>query len=430
MAKKPTYEELERRVKKLEKEAKERRGVEATLRENEKQMRSIVDNSPEMILQFDTNLNILWGNKTAHDINPDCLGKPCYEAYVGIKEPCEGCLCEKSMETGKIEIGTIYQPAMKGVRGESYWECIGVPLKDSEGKITGGNKIARNVTERKQVEEALRKSENKYRTLLEHLPQKIFHKDRNSVYLSCNENLARDFKIKPEEIKGKTDHEFFPKKLAKKYRADDKRIIGSGKTEDIEEKYVQDGKEIWIHTVKTPIKDEKGNVTGILGIFWDITPRKRAEKALREREAALKIRTNELEEVNSALRILLKQREEDKRELEEKVLLNIKKLVVPHAQKLKNSGLDAKQMGYLSVFESSLNDITAPLVHKLSSKFLGLTPAEIQTAHLVKEGKTTKEIAGLLNVSPLTIESRRKDIRIKLGIKNRKASLRSHLLSM
>ncbi len=125
--------------------------------------------------------------------------------------------------------------------------------------------------DRKQAEEALRMSEGKYRMLLENLPQRIFYKDRNSVYVSCNENYARDLHIKSDEIRGKTDYEFYPKVLAEKYRADDKRIMTSGRTEDIEEKYVKDGRELIIHTVRTPIRDEKGNVNGILCIFWDIT---------------------------------------------------------------------------------------------------------------------------------------------------------------
>jgi len=137
----------------------------------------------------------------------------------------------------------------------------------------------------REAEEALLESENKYRTLLETLPQKIFHKDRDSVYVSCNENYSRDLGVKPDEIQGKTDYAFFPKALAEKYVADDRRVMASGRTEEIEEKYLQDGQEIWVQTVKTPTRDEKGHITGVLGIFWDTTDRKRAEEALRESEA-------------------------------------------------------------------------------------------------------------------------------------------------
>ncbi len=152
-------------------------------------------------------------------------------------------------------------------------------LKKTTTSILNLNK---EIAERKKVEETLRKSENKYRTLLENLPQKIFFKDQNSVYISCNESYARDLKIKPEEITGMTDYDFHPKELAEKYRADDKKIMKSAETEDIEEEYIQNGKKVFVHTVKTPVKDGKGNVVGILGIFWDITERKKAEEALWE----------------------------------------------------------------------------------------------------------------------------------------------------
>ncbi len=140
--------------------------------------------------------------------------------------------------------------------------------------------LQEEITERKLTEEALRIRERDYRMLLENLPQRIFYKDRNSVYVSCNENLARDLHIKPEEIVGKTDYDIHSKELADKYRADDKRIIESGKAEDIIERYMKNGKERIIHTIKIPIKDEQGNIIGVLGSFLDIT-----EKAALEREA-------------------------------------------------------------------------------------------------------------------------------------------------
>jgi PAS domain S-box-containing protein len=141
------------------------------------------------------------------------------------------------------------------------------------------------LTERKRAEEKLRESERKYRTLVENIPEKIFYKDVNSVYVSCNNNYANDLKIKPEEISGRTDYDFYPKDLAEKYTADDKRIIESGQTESIEERYIQDGQERVVQTFKTPVIDEEGNKAGVLGVFHDITERKRAEEKLRESEA-------------------------------------------------------------------------------------------------------------------------------------------------
>jgi diguanylate cyclase (GGDEF)-like protein/PAS domain S-box-containing protein len=126
----------------------------------------------------------------------------------------------------------------------------------------------------------LEASEMRYRTLVDHLPHKVFIKDRNSVYVSCNEPYARDLRIPATEIAGKTDFDFYPPELAEKYRADDRRIMELGATEEIEEDYIEHGRPCIVRTFKTPVRDDQGDVTGVLGIFTDITERKLAEEKL------------------------------------------------------------------------------------------------------------------------------------------------------
>ncbi|MGD0623186.1 MAG: PAS domain S-box protein [Thermodesulfobacteriota bacterium] len=160
-------------------------------------------------------------------------------------------------------------------------------------------------TQRQMTMEALCASENKYRILVENLPQKLFLKDKNSVCIFCNQNFAADLKIKPEDISGKTDYDFFPKELAEKYISDDKRILATGQLESIEEKYVHEGQTSIVHTVKTPVKDEKEETVGILGIFWDITEQKRNEEELKKNcahlEELVSNRTAELQTVDKQL---------------------------------------------------------------------------------------------------------------------------------
>jgi len=159
-----------------------------------------------------------------------------------------------------------------------YADVCGFPIT-LEGKehLVG---FFRDVTQRRQAEQKLRESEAKNRTLLENLPQRIFYKDTNSVYVSCNKHYALDLKIQAEEIAGKTDYDFYPRELAEKYRGDDQWVVASGKATEVEEKYVQDGREMTVHTIKTPIKDAAGNILGVLGIFWDVTDRKKYEERL------------------------------------------------------------------------------------------------------------------------------------------------------
>ncbi len=161
----------------------------------------------------------------------------------------------------------------------------------------------------------------------------------------------------------------------------------------------------------------------------EINERKRVEEALRQRKEELKSQAQNLEEVNTALKVVVRQRDKDRTELEEKVVSNIKELVLPYVETLKKGRLDAKQMAYVGIIEANLNEILSPFLRKFSSQYLRLTPKEIQIADLIKLGKTTKEIAELLNISMSAIQFHRENIRAKLGLKNEPINLRTHLLS-
>lgn len=164
--------------------------------------------------------------------------------------------------------------------------------------------------------------------------------------------------------------------------------------------------------------------------FVDITERKRAEDTIVKREKELHDKTRELEELNAALRVLLKRREEDKVELENAFVTGLNKLVMPYIQTMKKGSIKGNDLVCLNIIESNLRDIASPFMHRLATEFLSFTPRELQVANLIKEGKTTKEIADFMNISPPTVEIHRHHIREKLGLKKKKTNLRTYLASL
>ncbi len=162
----------------------------------------------------------------------------------------------------------------------------------------------------------------------------------------------------------------------------------------------------------------------------EITALKLTEEALRQSKEALEEQKRNLEEANIALKVLLRQRNEDKQELEQKVLTNIKDLVFPFVEKLKRAPLRAKDKANIEIIETHLKDVISPLLQRLSHLDILLTPQEMQVAALVKDGKSSKEIADILTVSETTVHFHRKNLRNKFGLKNKATNLRSYLMSL
>ena len=171
-------------------------------------------------------------------------------------------------------------------------------------------------------------------------------------------------------------------------------------------------------------------VTRALQEVRERAERKMAEEALKKREQALELISRSLEEANTALKVLLQHREEDKAILEEQVLANVRKLVLPYLENLKHLNLNENQAAQVKIIEENIKKIVSPFLRNLTSNYLDLTPREIQVANLVKEGKTTKEMTELLNISATAVDFHRKNLRSKFGIKNKKTNLMAFLSSL
>ncbi|WP_250122039.1 PAS domain S-box protein [Chroococcidiopsis sp. CCMEE 29] len=150
---------------------------------------------------------------------------------------------------------------------------------------------SRDITQRKQTEEALQESQLMLQLVMDNIPQSIFWKDRNSVYLGCNRNFAQAAGFSsPENIVGKTDFDLpWQKEETSWYRECDRRVMETDTAEYhiIETQLQANGKQVWVDTNKVPLRNCGGNVVGVLGTFEDITQRKQAEAALSESQRKL-----------------------------------------------------------------------------------------------------------------------------------------------
>lgn len=296
---------------------------------------------------------------------------------------------------------------------------------------------AGNVIARLQAKQALQESQ-------EHLSSLMLNAEHYAVYrLKYDDSASHGLRVvfvSPSivDIMGVANPENFETWFENVHADDRARIVGENlrafETREFNEvmKIVHPQKKAhrWIHSIAKGIPSKSGAVEYVNGIIIDVTERKLAEEALLAKEEELESKTSKLEEINTALNVLLEKREQDKILLQEQVLSNVKKLAIPYLEKLKNSSLTETQTALLDVLDSSLKEIVSPFSLKLSSDSFGLTPTEIKVAALIRRGKGTKEVAAIRNLSQKTVARHRENIRNKLNIKNKKINLQSFLSSL
>jgi|GEM_PF-324928 len=167
---------------------------------------------------------------------------------------------------------------------EKYLSIAAYPVEEDIAAA-----VFHDVTERKNIETALKNSESQLRTLINTIPDLVWQKDVNGVYLSCNTKFEGFFGAKEEEIVGKTDYDFVDKELADLFRQKDIEALEAGRPLVNEEfiTYAIDGHEEYLETRKCPMYDQDGKLIGVVGVGRDITERKHNEEKLRQSESLL-----------------------------------------------------------------------------------------------------------------------------------------------
>lgn len=200
------------------------------------------------------------------------------------------------------------------------------------------------------------------------------------------------------------------------------------------------GRTGWVEEQTRPVHDARGELLGYVGTLAEITARKNEERLLarhseeleervRERTAELAQQAERLAGMNAALEVLLRKREEDRKDLERAVLANVRRRILPALDRLESlCGSGTRALA--GEIRQGLDEITDPFRHRLSAAGLGLTPAETRVAEFIRQGLSTKEIAARLGVGTSTIDTHRHGIRRKLGLDRRTGNLRLSLQAL
>jgi PAS domain S-box-containing protein len=450
----------------------ERKRAEDALRESEAKYRFLAEKINDIVWVADIDFNLTYmspsverimgytpqerlGKKSSSTMTPESAAKA-FEMFIAEIQRVQ----EEGRESAKpirMELEYCHK------NGSTVWmEVNSILLLDAAGKILGAQGVSRDITERKQTETIL----GQFKFMVEETGEEIYLVNPDGSIEYVNKAAAQslgytvdemiqigvsgfdpiygtNYSVVFQEIKGKNNPLY-----ETVHRTKDGRLV----QKEIKCAYLQMGNREYVcgfgrditdrKSAEMELKNHQEQLKVLVGertaeltkayekLKMENEARKSSENELSSREMELEKGRRELEEMNSALKVLLKQREEDKVNMEMNIISNIKTAVLPYIEKLELSGLAEGQMRVSSMIKSLLGEITSPFIRKVSSEFLGFTPNEIQVASLVKEGKSSKEIAEILNISLNTVHTYRYKIRRKTGLKNNKVNLRSYLQTL
>lgn len=330
-----------------------------------------------------------------------------------------------------------YEAEYRAKTNTGEWKWIlghgRVTKRDARGNPIQAIGTHVDITNLKQTELELRYSEERFRSLVENAPFGLLIMDEHRNIEYFNPKFQGLFGYAREDIpdvhswfKNAYPDEEYRQQIIDLWKEmeDGNSPVGEFKPHTFTV-CCKNGETKIINFRHVVLKDKKHMVT-----YEDITAQAEAEEALKRREQELETQSQDLAEVNTALRVLLQRREEDQQQIEERVLLNVKDLVIPYVDKLESSRLSDQQKSFLKILKSNLNEIISPFARRLAATHINLTPKEIRVANLIKEDMSTKEISELLYISESSVEFHRHNIRKKLGLIKKKVNLKSYLQSL
>lgn len=414
MTKKPTYTELEQRIRVLEEESIDSKKAEESLRVKNWAIESAIN--AIAISDLEGNLNYvnpaflkLWGYSSPTEI----LGKSAVEFWQMAEKASE---VMEAVHSGRGWSGEIVGKNREGL-------LFDVQVQSSLVMSPTGQPICMlasflDITQQKRAEAALRESEAKYSGYVENAPDGVFIADDKARYLEVNKAACLMTGYSEEELLKMSISDLLSENFLEEGLANFGRLNEIGRSHAESQFKHKDGSRRWWSVDAVKISESR-----YVGFTKDITERKQAEVAL----AAEKHR---LTETNTALQVILKQRYEDRKEIEKKIIDNIRELVLPHLEKLRNLGLNSFQTSCLDLATANLQQVTSPFMQNITTCYANFTQREIQVANMVRTGINSKEIANILNISTSAVEFHRDNIRKKLRLNQKKTNLYTFLIGL
>ena len=411
----------------------ERKTLEA-LRESEVQKQAILDASIDRIRLVDKNCRIIWANRTHErdrNIAPeDLIGKTCHEVFHGRKRPCPNCSAKMAFKSGKMEHTVLILPSTENKNEKTYIDFYAVPIKNESGDILHCIQVTRDITDHVLADEAMQKSEEKYRTILENINEGYYEIDIAGNFTFFNDALCTILGYSRDELMDVKNRKFIGTKTSKRaYKAFNK-VYKTGKPNTLVGAKImrKDGKIRIIETSASLMKDKDGYPIGFRGIVRDVTEHRQAEEKIRKREAELESLNKQLISTNKALSVLAKNLNVTQKQSEKRVIQRIRKYIIPIIERIQKG----KSIKKIKTDLHLLNEYVENLASGLGGGAhidLSLSSAELRVASLIGNEMTSKEIAKQLYISLPTVATHRRNIRKKLDLHHSGMNLKAFLKS-
>jgi PAS domain S-box-containing protein len=256
------------------------------LEEEKAKTEAIIHAIGEGISIRDRDYRVIYQNQSNIDTVGLHTGEMCYKAFHGRDQVCEGCPVEMSFKDGKIHTAEVYTTIDNRLE---YFASTASPIRDSSGNIIAAIELLRNITEKKRSEKALQEANAKLEALVNAIPDMVAFKDTQGRHLVVNKAVGEALGLPREEILGRVNEELFPADAAAMCRASDEQAMnGRGPLHFEESMTGNGGGNIYLDTIKCPIYDEQGSLSGVVIVSRDITDRKRAEEQIKASEKRLR----------------------------------------------------------------------------------------------------------------------------------------------